>query len=112
MDKEAELRRIRLGRLKEITARIRDLQTAKVGRLNASLGIIRQQERELLDKLGRDIVADKLLLQRLQNIGRQSLALAAEIEAQGEIARDLGRRAKGVELLLEKTFRSNDVRRS
>lgn len=111
MDKVAELRRIRLCRLTEITARIRDLQTAKVSRLRASLGIIRKQEREVLDNLGRDSVADELLLLRLQNIGRQRFALEAEIEAQDEIARRHGRRAKGIELLFERTLRSNDTRR-
>jgi hypothetical protein len=111
MDKEALLRRIRVRRVIDITARSRDLQQVKVEQLKARLAIIREQERETLDQLGREGVADKLLIVRLQEIGRQRLILTGEIEKQDEIARQLGRRAKGAERLFERLFRIKDTRR-
>lgn len=104
MDKKVELRRNRLRQVRNITEQIWQLQIGKVLRLETQLALLRQQESEILQRLGENCGVENLLISRLHDLGSRRSTIAAEIERENEVARRLGRRAVSAERFYCKTF--------
>jgi hypothetical protein len=104
MDKKVELRRNRLRQIRNITEQIWQLQIGKVLRLETQLALLRQQESEILQRLGENCGVENLLISRLHDLGSQRSTIAAEIERENEVAGRLGRRAVSTERFYCKMF--------
>jgi hypothetical protein len=104
MDKKAEMRRNRLRQFRDISDQIWKVQMANLLRQETRLTALRQQESDTLECLGGNYGVESLLISRLHDLRSQRSILAAEIETQKDVARQLGRRAVSAERFYSKTF--------